>query len=52
MTVSLATPYRPAILDHLSVLSECEWTHLSDHEPNPADARAAIGADIAALGPG
>mgnify|MGYP006291117225 FL=1 len=50
--VAAAAPYRPAILDHLSVLSACEWMHLADHEPNPADARAAVGADIAALGPG
>lgn len=50
--VAAAAPYRPAIQDHLSVLSACEWTHLADHEPNPADARAAVGADIAALGPG
>lgn len=50
--VAAAAPYRPAILDHLSALSACEWTHLADHEPNPADARAAVGADIAALGPG
>jgi ribonuclease HI len=50
--VAAATPYRPAILRHLSTLSACEWTHLADHEPNPADARAAVGADIAALGPG
>ncbi|OYR49293.1 ribonuclease HI family protein [Halorubrum sp. Eb13] len=50
--VAAAAPYRPAIVDHLSALSACEWTHLADHEPNPADARAAVGADIAALGPG
>lgn len=50
--VAAAAPYRSAILDHLSALSACEWTHLADHEPNPADARAAVGADIAALGPG
>lgn len=29
-----------------------EWTHLVDSDPNPADARATVGADIAALGPG
>ena len=50
--VAAAAPYRPAIRDHLSALSACEWTHLADREPNPADARAAVGADIAALGPG
>ncbi|MFW6317963.1 MAG: ribonuclease HI family protein, partial [Halorubrum sp.] len=46
-----AAPYRSPILDRLSTLSACEWTHLADHEPNPADARAAVGADIAAFGP-
>lgn len=50
--VAAAAPYRPAIVDRLSTLSGCEWTHLADHEPNPADARAAVGADIAAIGPG
>jgi|SRR6056297_1129295 len=50
--VAAAAPYRPAILEHVSALPACEWTHLADHEPNPADARAAVGADIAALGPG
>lgn len=50
--VAAATPYRPEILHCLTALSACEWTHLSDHEPNPADARATVGADIAALGPG
>jgi ribonuclease HI len=49
--VAAATPYRPSILNRLSTLP-CEWTHLADHEPNPADARAAVGADVAALGPG
>ena len=49
--VATAAPYRPAIRDHLSALSACERTHLADHESNPADARAAVGADIAALGP-
>lgn len=50
-----ATPaerYRAGIDTHLSGLSAHEWTHLADHEPNPADARATVGADIAALGPG
>jgi ribonuclease HI len=31
----------------LSALS-CEWTHLADRDPNPADARAAVGAEVAA----
>lgn len=47
-----ATPYSTAIADHLSTLPTHEWTHLADSDPNPADAQAAVGADIAALGPG
>ncbi len=53
--VENATPanaYRETIDTHLSALRSHEWTHLSDDEPNPADARATVGADIAALGPG
>jgi ribonuclease HI len=45
-------PYGTAIAAHLSALPSHEWTHLADSDPNPADARATIGADIAALGPG
>jgi ribonuclease HI len=47
-----ATPYSTAITDHLSTLPTHEWTHLADSDPNPADAQATVGADIAALGPG
>jgi ribonuclease HI len=47
-----ATPYSTAITDHLSRLPAHEWTHLADSDPNPADAQATVGADIAALGPG
>ncbi|RLM34650.1 MULTISPECIES: ribonuclease HI family protein [unclassified Haloarcula] len=47
-----ATPYSTAITDHLSALPAHEWTHLADSDPNPADAQATVGADIAALGPG
>lgn len=46
------TPYSPAITDHLGTLPAHEWTHLADSDPNPADARATVGADIAELGPG
>jgi ribonuclease HI len=49
-----ATPaarYRRAIDAHLAALDSHGWTHLADHEPNPADACATVGADIAALGP-
>jgi len=44
--------YSAAIQDHLATVDAHEWTHLVDSDPNPADARAAVGADIAALGPG
>lgn len=46
-----AAAYRTAIVDCLSTLDGHEWTHLADSDPNPADARATVGADIAALGP-
>ncbi|WP_128906755.1 ribonuclease HI family protein [Halorubrum amylolyticum] len=46
-----AAPYRPTIRERIAALPMCEWTHLADSDPNPADARAAVGADIAALGP-
>jgi ribonuclease HI len=49
--LAAAAPYRPAIRGRLAALPACEWTHLADSDPNPADARAAVGADIAALGP-
>ena len=49
--LAAAAPYRPAIRERLAALPACEWTHLADSDPNPADARAAVGADIAALGP-
>ena len=43
--------YVEAITDLLSRIPDHEWTHLADHHPNPADALATVGADIAALGP-
>jgi ribonuclease HI len=49
---SPVAPYYTAISDHLSAVATHEWTHLIDSDPNPADARATVGADIAALGPG
>ncbi|GAA0541950.1 ribonuclease HI family protein [Halorubrum ejinorense] len=49
--LAAAAPYKPGIRDRLAALPACEWTHLADSDPNPADARAAVGADIAALGP-
>jgi len=44
--------YSAAIGDLLSTVPTHEWTHLADSDPNPADAYATVGADIAALGPG
>lgn len=44
--------YRQVILDRLAELPSHDWLHLADSDPNPADALATVGADIAALGPG
>lgn len=49
--IASAAPYRSEIAERIAALPACEWTHLADSDPNPADARAAVGADIAALGP-
>jgi ribonuclease HI len=43
--------YADAIGDLLADIPAHEWTHLADHDPNPADALATVGADVAALGP-
>ena len=43
--------YSKAVAAALSSLSEHRYTHLADSDPNPADALATVGADIAALGP-
>ena len=43
--------YAAAITDLLAGVPTHEWTHLADHDPNPADALATVGADVAALGP-
>ncbi|WP_142860546.1 ribonuclease HI family protein [Salinigranum halophilum] len=45
-------PYREAIVERLDRVPHHEWTHLADSDPNPADALATVGADIASLGPG
>jgi ribonuclease HI len=50
-SASPPSQYSAPIEDHLSRLPDHEWTHLADSDPNPADARATVGADIAALGP-
>lgn len=42
-------PYGGAVAELLSAVPDHGWTHLSDDDPNPADARATVGADVAAL---
>ncbi|WP_439025529.1 ribonuclease HI family protein [Haloarchaeobius sp. DT45] len=43
--------YSEAIAAALSRIPDHRYTHLADSDPNPADALATVGADIAALGP-
>jgi len=44
--------YSEAVAAALSNVLDHRYTHLADSDPNPADALATVGADIAALGPG
>jgi ribonuclease HI len=44
--------YSEAVAAALSSVPEHRYTHLADSDPNPADALATVGADIAALGSG
>jgi ribonuclease HI len=44
--------YSEAVATALSSVPEHRYTHLADSDPNPADALATVGADIAAFGPG
>ena len=44
--------YSEAVATSLSSVPDHRYTHLADSDPNPADALATVGADIAALGPG
>jgi ribonuclease HI len=44
--------YSEAVADALSRVPDHRYTHLADSDPNPADALATVGADIAAFGPG
>ena len=44
--------YSEAVTAALSAVPEHQYTHLADSDPNPADALATVGADIAAFGPG
>lgn len=41
-----------AIASALAGVPNHDYTHLADSDPNPADALATVGADIAARGPG
>ncbi|WP_121822992.1 ribonuclease HI family protein [Halostella salina] len=45
-------PYSEAVATALSSIPDHRYTHLADSDPNPADALATVGADIAAFGPG
>ncbi|WP_340097769.1 ribonuclease HI family protein [Salinibaculum salinum] len=47
-----AETYSEAVTTALSNIPEQQYTHLADSDPNPADALATVGADIAAFGPG
>jgi Ribonuclease HI len=51
-SAGLDTPHDAAIDEYLSSIPAIDWTHLADSDPNPADARATVAADLAALGPG
>jgi ribonuclease HI len=44
--------YRDAVIGLLAGVPNDCCTHLADSDPNPADALATVGADIAAIGPG
>ncbi len=44
--------YSEAIATALSGIPDQRYTHLADSDPNPADALATVGADLAAFGPG
>ncbi len=44
--------YSEAVAAALSSVPDHRYTHLADSDPNPADALATVGADIAAFGPG
>ncbi|WP_224332652.1 ribonuclease HI family protein [Haloprofundus halobius] len=43
--------YSEAVEAALSSVPEHRYTHLADNDPNPADALATVGADIAGFGP-
>ncbi|SDN09621.1 ribonuclease HI [Halogranum gelatinilyticum] len=43
--------YSEAVAAALATIPKHRYTHLADSDPNPADALATVGADIAAFGP-
>ena len=51
-TESGVETYSEAVAAALASVPDHRYTHLADSDPNPADALATVGADIAALGPG
>jgi ribonuclease HI len=51
-TESGVDAYSEAVASALADVPEHRYTHLADSDPNPADALATVGADIAAMGPG
>ena len=51
-TESGVETYSEAVAAALSSVPEHRYTHLADSDPNPADALATVGADIAAFEPG
>ena len=44
--------YSKAIMKALLSAPDHRYTHLSDSDPNPADALATVDADVATFGPG
>jgi ribonuclease HI len=44
--------YREPVVAALGQIPDHDWHHLVDSDPNPADALATVGADVAGLGPG
>lgn len=50
-TESGVETYSEAVTAALSSIPDHRYTHLADSDPNPADALATVGADIAAFGP-
>ncbi len=51
-TIDGTERYAEAAAELLTRLPTQDWTHLVDSDPNPADALATFGADVAEMGPG